>query len=360
MAQPTVASTSTLAMVLTAESRGVRTADLLTAAGLSRAQIEDPDARLPAPAVVSLWSALRERTGDPALQLAAPLSLPSGAYRVVEYLLGASATVGDAVQRFARYFRLISDIIVLSVEPVGDYWSLTLSLRDGAAVPPMYVDYVFAAFVGRVRLGIRRSLQVARVELRPPAPRDPAPYAACFLAPVVFGASVDRLTFTRAEWFAPTDNPSPTLARILEEHARVLEAQLPSLHTDFLQDVQRAIISVLPEGVAARDAARALNCSVRTLQRRLDAAGETFRAVSERVRAQLARQYLADPAVSIAEVATLLGFSDATAFNRAFRRWSGDTPGRWRQRHTPRHRDGEVRDARSRRDHLGRPPARAD
>ena len=77
--------------------------------------------------------------------------------------------------------------------------------------------------------------------------------------------------------------------------------------------------------------ARALHMSVRTLQRRLVASGVTFREVADAVRMQLAEEYLSDRAVSTAEVAFLLGFSDQTAFNRAFRRWTGQSPGRWRR-----------------------------
>lgn len=319
-------------MLLTAESRGHDTADVLRSVGLARAQVEDPDARLPAPAVLAVWKALHELTGDPAMQLVAPQSLPPGAYKVIEYLLAASATVGDAVQRFARYFRLISDIITLSVEQAGPHWCLTLSMMDGAAVPPMYVDYVFAALTQRIRLSVRRDLRVARLDLRRPTPAATAPYTECFRAPVVFGAPCDRLSFTVAEWRTPTDNPAPTLARILEEHARTLEQQLPTASPDFAQRVQMAIVAMLPEGGSAEEVAHALNCSVRTLQRRLEAASSTFREVSESARAELAKKHLADPDVSIAEVATLLGFSDATAFQRAFRRWTGESPGRWRRR----------------------------
>lgn len=78
-APPTIAATSTLAMVRTAEARGVETAGLLAAAGIARELLDDPDARLPAPAVLGVWSALRQRTGDPALQLVAPISLLFGA-----------------------------------------------------------------------------------------------------------------------------------------------------------------------------------------------------------------------------------------------------------------------------------------
>jgi hypothetical protein len=179
-----VAATSTLAMVRAAESRGVETADLLRAAGVARELLDDPDARLPGPTVLAIWSALRERTGDPALQLVAPACLPFGAYRVIDYLVGASATVGDGMRRFAGYFRLIADAVTLTIADNGAEHAVCLAMADGGAVPPVYVDYVFAALVTRIRMQIRPGLRVLRVELRQAEPPVAAPYAKVFGAPV--------------------------------------------------------------------------------------------------------------------------------------------------------------------------------
>jgi AraC-like DNA-binding protein len=329
-----IAATSTLAMVRTAEARGFRVADLLAEAGLTRELLDDPDARLPGPTVLVLWSALRERTADPVLQLAAPVSLPFGAYRVIDYLVGASATVGEGIGRFARFFRLIADSVVLTIERAGDEQRLCLLMVDGGPVPPVYVDYVFAALVGRIRLRIRAELDVRRVDLRQSEPLAAAAYVDLFRAPIFFGAAADRLCFGREEWAAPLATGDPALAELLEEHAGILARRIPEAATALQTDVQKAIASSLPDGGSAMAVARGLHVSVRTLQRRLVASGTTFREVAESVRARLAAEYLADPTVSTAEVAFLLGFSDQTSFNRAFRRWTGESPGRWRRRRT--------------------------
>ena len=329
---PTIAATSTLAMVRTADARGVETADLLAHAGLTRAFLEDPDSRIPAPTVLQLWNALRERTGDPTLQLAAPTTLPFGAYRVIDYLVAASVSVGDGVDRFARFFALIADAITLVIERDGDDHCLCLSRADGTAVPPVYVDYVFAALVSRVRMRIRPTLSVRRVELRQPRPATFAAYENAFRAPVHFDAAVDRLAFSNEEWHAPTESADAALARLLEEHARILAQRIPPSASEFRTEVQQTIAAALAEGGSAVDVARAMHCSVRTLQRRLVRSGATFREVSDNVRGRLAEEYLRDPKVSIAEVAFLLGFSDQSSFNRAFRRWTGSSPGKWRRR----------------------------
>jgi AraC-like DNA-binding protein len=329
---PSIAATSTLAMVRTAEARGFRVADLLAEAGLTRELLDDPDARLPGQTVLSLWAALRERTADPVLQLAAPVSLPFGAYRVIDYLVGASATVGEGIGRFARFFRLITDTVVLTIEDDGDEQRLCLLMADGGPVPPVYVDYVFAAVVGRIRLRIRAELDLRRVDLRQSEPLAATAYVDLFRAPISFGAAADRLCFGREEWAAPLATGDPALAELLEEHASILARRIPEAATALQTDVQKAIASALPEGGSAAAVARTLHVSVRTLQRKLVANGTTFREVAEAVRARLAAEYLADPTVSTAEVAFLLGFSDQTSFNRAFRRWTGDSPGRWRRR----------------------------
>ena len=331
-APPSIASTSTLAMVRAAGERGAQIADLLEQAGLSLAFLEDPDSRIPGPTVLALWGALRDRAGDPALQLTAPVALPFGAYRTIDYLVAASATVGEGIGRFAAFFGLIADAISLSIEHGSDESCLCLVRADAGAVPPVYVDYVFAALVTRIRMRIRPSLSVRRLELRQAEPPHAAAYGEVFAAPVRFGAAADRLCFSRAEWDSPMDTADPALALLLEEHARIVAQRIPQTAPGFRAEVQNAIASVLPEGGSAEEVARALHVSVRTLQRKLVATGTTFREVFEAVRGELAEQYLTDPTVSIAEVAFMLGFADQSSFNRAFRRWTGEAPGRWRRR----------------------------
>jgi AraC-like DNA-binding protein len=329
---PTIAAMSTLAMVRTAVARGAEVSDLLRDAGLTVDVLEDPDARLPAPTVLKLWNALRDRTGDPALQLVAPTALPFGAYRIIDYLVAASTTVGDGVRRFAQYFSLIADSLVLDISEGTDECSVELSTIDGGPVPPVYVDYVFAALISRMRMRIRPALRVRRVDVRRPEPPITSPYRDVFDAPVHFGARTDRLCFSRAEWLSPTDSGDEALATMLDEHARILSQRAPRATAGFMGEVRRAIVSTLSKGASVQQVARALNLSVRSLQRRLDENETTFRELAEDVRGQLAEGYLANPGVSISEVAVLLGFSEQSAFNRAFRRWTGESPGRWRRR----------------------------
>lgn len=327
---PTVALISTRAMILAAEAAGVAVDPLLSEAGLSRERLRESEARAGIDRVLALWDRLRAESGNPTLQLDAPTCLPFGAYGVVDYLVDASATVGEAMKRFARFFGLIADRVTLSVDEDAREPFLDMALHGGGGAPPVYVDYVFAAFVGRVRMHIRPGLALSQVELRQPTPERPAPYEAFFRAPVSFQADFDRIHFSRQEWDAPTEHGDDALVRLLEKHAAILAERLPDPQEEIVADVQNAILETLPAAPKADQVARSLFVSPRTLQRKLARAGVTFGQVAERVRAELAKEYLSG-GVSISEVAFMLGFSEQSSFHRAFRRWTGVAPGRWRR-----------------------------
>jgi AraC-like DNA-binding protein len=328
---PTVALTSTFAMVLAADAAGSVVDDLLAEVGVGRGDLVDPEVRLPLPEVLALWDRIRDRVGNPVLQLEAPSHLPVGAYKVIEYLIEASPTVGEAIGRFARFFCLIADYVSISVEAGKGEQRMGITMADGRPAPSIFVDYAFAALTSRIRVRTRPGMVVKRVEFRQPHPGDPSPYESLFLAPVFFGCSADRLCFSDEEWAAPTERGDESLAQLMEEHARILAERLPGPRTGIVSDVRQVILEALPENPGADEVAQSLHVSTRTLQRRLAGAAASFSEVSDGVRSELAKEYLSDLGVRISEVAFLLGFSEQSSFNRAFRRWTGLAPGRWRE-----------------------------
>lgn len=317
-------------MVRAAIARGVDPADILARHGVAKSMLVEPDNHLPATVELAIWHDLQIATGMPALPLIAAAEMPVGTYHVLEYLIGASATVGDGLLRCARFIGIVARQVRLTASIGEDECRITATTTDGGVVPPPYVDYTFGAIVGRVRTNYRPSLRVAGVELRQRSPVDASPYAGVFRAPVCFDAALDCLRFNRDEWDTPFDTADPTLAEVLEVHARIRLARMATPSAELGTDLRRAIIGALPNGAQVNDVARRLHVSVRTLQRRLTGTGTTYREALESVRSELARQYLQDHNVAIAEVALLLGFADQSSFHRAFERWTGLPPGRWR------------------------------
>jgi AraC-like DNA-binding protein len=117
----------------------------------------------------------------------------------------------------------------------------------------------------------------------------------------------------------------------LERHADALQARVPDADS-LAGRVRKCLIARLRDGEPEQPTiARALGLSERTLQRRLRAEHTTFAALLDQVRSELASMYLLDPQLAVFEVAYLLGFSEPSAFNRAFRRWTGKTPREFRR-----------------------------
>jgi len=159
------------------------------------------------------------------------------------------------------------------------------------------------------------------------APDDPGEYARTFApARVRFGARCSGFVFDRVHLEQPLSSSDPKLQEVVRQLAERMLAELPA--TDTVTDrLRRMLARELPQGdPSAARVASALRMSQRTLCRRLEEEGTTYRELLDDLRRQLAMQYLARRDLSVSEVAFLLGFSQAAAFHRAFKRWTGRTP----------------------------------
>lgn len=130
----------------------------------------------------------------------------------------------------------------------------------------------------------------------------------------------------------PLKSPDPALIALLEQHADRLLAQLPQ-QQEIVEQVRKLIARALHDGEPDIERiSTQLYCSSRTLQRRLREADTNFRRELNLVRYELAASYLQDPRLQIMEIAMLLGYSEHSAFTRAFKEWSGHTPQQVRDR----------------------------
>ena len=140
-----------------------------------------------------------------------------------------------------------------------------------------------------------------------------------------------RLVLPRALLDRPLVSPNEGLFAYLERHAEALQARVAG-SASLASRVRELLSARIRQGEPEQAAiAQALAMSERTLQRRLQDEGVTFAVLLDDVRADLGRMYLADPKLAIFEVAFLLGYSEPSAFNRAFRRWTGTSPSDFRR-----------------------------
>jgi AraC-like DNA-binding protein len=325
----TVLPVATRALVDACARMGLDTEALLTRAGVDRAALSDPDARIDADRADAVWREAAAAAGDPALSLHAAEQTPFGAFRVLDYLGASGATVGEGLSRIAAYFPLVDPRGRLAVEE--ERGTIALAFRGAAAdLPPPAQEYTLAILASRLRHvapGVPFGVRLAF-----PRPADAREHARIFGTEPGFGAAAAALVVSRADWGAPTRTADPALFAALDAHVRALvERGAPAAGE--VARVRDAIAAEPPGREPSLAAvAKRLGTSARTLQRRLGAEGTRFAAEVDEVRRARAEAWLASPDVSIAEVSWMLGFAEQSAFARAFRRWTGEAPKRWRSR----------------------------
>jgi len=307
---------------------GLDTTALLRRAAVAEERLHDPDARLPAERAEALWREAYAAARDPFLALHAAEATPFGAFPALDYLAASSATVGAGLERVAAYFPLVDPRGRIDVVPAPGAVALVFRSVAGP-VPPPAQEYTLGVLWLRARQVASSEVRLAEVRLAFPRPPGPAEHARVFGVEPRFGARAAALVLPRPAWELPTRAPAPGLIPLLDEHARRLAGAAAGSAAD---EVRGAVGADLPgrEPTLAA-AARRLGTSPRTLQRRLEAEGTTFARLVAEVRRERAEALLSAREISVAEVSFLLGFSEQSAFTRAFRRWTGHSPTRFRQ-----------------------------
>ncbi|HEY8209112.1 MAG TPA: AraC family transcriptional regulator [Myxococcaceae bacterium] len=329
-ARGTVLSVSTRALLLACERLNIPTGGLLEKVGLDAASVADPDARLSASRVSALWTEIYRITSDPDLALHAAESVPFGAYKVFDYVALGSSTVGDGLTQIARYFPLVNDRARFEFDAAEDPISFELFFNGIENPPRPYVEYTFAATVARSRKRWEYDWPLAGVDFAYPPPPSTAEHARIFGCKVRFSAPTNRLLVARETWDAPVRGLEAPLAAVMRELAMDRLKQLPRPET-FAGEAMVTIEAALAKGECdIQRVARRLGVTPRTLQRNLAGEGTSFADLVDRVRRAAAQHYLAQPDVSLGEISFVLGFSQPSAFNRAFKRWTRTTPQAYR------------------------------
>lgn len=254
---------------------------------------------------------------------------------VLGYLVLASDTLGEAMLAYQRYETLFYGASLAEIEVVGDQAEMRWPSSDNE-LGQQADGVAIAALVTFMRRQIDQPPPPSAVSFLEKVDAQTAQaYEAFFGCPVTWNDSHVRVRFPLHYLGLPMPRRDPTLRELLDRQARALLRALPessghSSNTD--RQLQQVLLKLLADGepTLAR-AASAMHMSPRTLQRRLALHQLSWQQWLDRSREQLARQYLADPSLTLTDIALLLGFSEQSAFTRAYRRWSGNSPGRERR-----------------------------
>ena len=315
-----------------ARARGIDTAPFLDAAGIPRRVVQE-DGRVPIASYVALYNTVARELDDEGFAMfSAPLR--SGTFEFLCRGMLGSRDLEEALQRAARFLRLVLPDLRVTTGRDG-----RLEIRETRRLRAAENDPVRVfAFEWLLRLlhGLASWLAarpIALVEVRFPyaAPPHVADYALIYTEHARFGGTALVATLDPAALALPVRRDASDLAAFLEGGPGKI-TRLYRRDREMARAVREHVARTLPAVATLDAAAAALGVSPRTLHRRLEDEGTSFRGIREALRRELALARLEKSDASIATIATELGYSEPSAFFRAFQGWTGVAPSVHRRR----------------------------
>jgi AraC-like DNA-binding protein len=309
----------------------------------------DDDARIPFLLLERAWSLVPDWSRDRDFGLHLAENAVMGAFDVLDYVARACANLGEAFDRLGRFQRLLHDVVTVTIEPHDDaFWIVHRVADDPRGVPRHAAEAAVASWSVRARSLSGSDVRPLVVRFQHARPSELAEHERIFRCAIEFSCNANVVVFPKETFARPIVTADRGLRATLDRHAQLLLERLPS--QGFIPQARAALVEAMRGGSPhlARVATR-LGTSTRSLQRRLAEHGVRFETMVDDLRRELAFRYLAEPNMPLAEIAFLLGYSDHSAFHRAFRRWAECTPQEYRRRLS----SGEG--SRGPRDRLARP-----
>ena len=319
-----------LAILAISPRLGLDPAELMRAASIDTLDLHDPDARVPFAKVLRLWRAVAERQPDPAVGLRLGSAVTVRDLGLVGYAMAHSSSLAEAFRRFSRYCGIISEAVRIRLAETPQRVSLEFHAHPALDALRHPVNARLAAVLAAGREITGTDLTPVEVCLPFPRPRRTKEYARFFRCALRFDQPAAAMVFRREQMRLPVTAADPTLAGYLDELASGKLRSLAEGET-LIGRVRQAMWSRLStQTPTLRQIAVDLAISERSLQRRLRGGGTSFARLLENLRREVAIELLGDRRLAVSELAFLLGYSEPSAFNRAFRRWTGSSPSRYR------------------------------
>lgn len=319
------------------EAKGVDASALMRQAGMDLSLLDDPQARYPVDQTLTFWTLALQAAQDPLLGLHTARYIAPATFHALGYAALASSTLGELFERSARYFRVVTDAGELTVQRDAVMGRMTLQgaphliTPETQAVAWVVLDCFLFTTVRTCGLLYGPGFELLELRLQRPPPADREQYERIFRHAPVYGCADNTIVVSEAILGKPLPHANAMLARINEDAAGRYLADLGQ--SDVLTRLKRMLQERLPSGDPSQeDLAEALCMTTRSLQRRLAELGTNYRELVNQTRHELALQYLGQRQHSISDIAYLLGFAEVSAFTRAFRRWTGESPSAWRDR----------------------------
>lgn len=312
-----------------ARHQGMDSDQLLAMAELDQERLQKPGARFPAHHYTTLLEHLADSTGNPLVALRLGEATQPRMLGSAGFLMATAATLQDAYQVLIDYLPLLYEGAVLQLEQTVEGSWLTLELNDAARKP---TEYFLACLVNWPRSLTGHQIPATRLELSFPAPPDPQAWERFFAAEVQFDAPHNRVLLASDYLSLSCLDANDEMHQLHREFAdSVLSHSVQ--RSALIAQTRNLIRRQLAEGdglVRREQVAEAVNLSLRTLQRKLGQLGTSFQEVYDQTRREHCLQLIQRGQYSFGEIAFRLGFSNQSAFQKAFKRWMGVAPSQYR------------------------------
>jgi AraC-like DNA-binding protein len=291
--------------------------------GMDPAKLDDAKARYPIDRIRSLWRLAQQRIPDPCWGLAAGEVWRPTDYHALGYAFLASRTLEAALKRLERYYHIVCQDMALQVTIDEDNLSIAYMQTATEMDIPALQDTRWSVILRMCKDVYGPEFLLRTVQLSHPV--QACAYEHYFGCPVHYNS--DSSGFTFALDIARKVLPAVNLD-LAKENDRILKDLDDFLSgTKITHQVRRAIMRGLTSGKpSAKDVARELSLAPRTLQRKLQEEGTTYKEVSDEVRKKLAQRYVRGGKHHLIEVTYLTGFANQSAFSRAYKAWTGRSP----------------------------------
>lgn len=310
-----------------AARQGVSLQTLFADHGLDPALLDQPEARIASSDLIGLIELVMQQTHDEFIGLASAIRSKPGTFSMMAHAVINSATLEKAIRRSAAFYQLFETPGQLLFETTPNEGSLTLQLTVDTPDADTIIEVMVVVSVRFWSWLVGRRLDPLVIELAFEAPAQAHDFQKMFRCPVVYGQERNRVRFPASWLNLPLAQTPLSLSRFLRDSVAIMvgDAGRPA---SSLADQVRGILGrqadyLFPE---LTDVAARLNLTPQTLRRRLRDEGTSYQEIKDQLREDAARFYLAKPMLSIDEIALMMGFSEASAFHRAFKKWTGQTP----------------------------------
>lgn len=286
---------------------------------------------IPAEEFFSLHELLDEKLG-PGFGVRVGQQMKIEDYGVLGLSWRTCSWAGEIFERSERYFKLLSNTFVWQIKEKGDTSSVYLNREVHRRGIELSTEASLSATVVVIQAMTEKKIFPTEVTFKHDPPKDLVIYSAAFQCPILFNQPHYSISYKTADLRTRTAKADASINRFLVERVEEETKGLEVAGNKLIFDVEKLITDALPSGIPSiHQIAEHLSMSNRTLTRRLSNAGVSYRDLIKKRQEKIAKHLLKNTSRSLAEIAFETGFSEQSAFNRAFKRWTGLSPVEFRK-----------------------------